>query len=94
MLQVGTKCNQQFETFSNTKVVTVFKKGGRQCLSKKKKKKVTTLRAKEFKDRNNEEIKSTELKCVVSMLQLLNDTSKERRRKTLDVLKLMIRFSV
>lgn len=62
--------------------------------SVKKKKKVTTLRAKEFKDRNNEEIKSTELKCVVSMLQLLNDTSKERRRKTLDVLKLMIRFSV
>lgn len=34
MLQVGTKSNQQFETFSNTKVVTVFLKGGRQCLTK------------------------------------------------------------
>lgn len=32
-----------------------------------KKKKVIILRVKEFKDRNNEEIKSIELKCVVSM---------------------------
>jgi len=34
---------------------------------KKKFLNLTTLRAKEFKDRNNEEIKSAELKCVFSV---------------------------
>lgn len=34
MLQVGTKSKQQSQTFSNTKVVSVFFKGGRQCLNR------------------------------------------------------------
>lgn len=34
MLQVGTKFKQQFEAFTNTKVVTIFFKGGRQFCTK------------------------------------------------------------
>lgn len=54
MLQVGTKFKQQFEAFTNTKVVTIFLKGGRQFCTKTENFKIT-LKSK-FKGRSNEEI--------------------------------------
>jgi hypothetical protein len=50
---------------------------------------VCIQRAKELKNRNNEEIKYIELKCVINIFHLLTDKSK-RGRITFDVLKFTV----